>query len=170
MVVLRKNRLIFGFVAVLAAYPQKHAFASDVTVGAGLGSQYSGLGFNAGLPKGENLFLLSFGVTAMGAREDSGLASVYGVGATWFSTGAIPQEGDRHALGVYAGAIGGRIEFRNNEVIKKRSFYGGGLSYSYFFNGLSNSGWNLGLFLGAYTKDDKWRGVAVPGVGYQFYY
>jgi len=170
MVISPKNRLIIGFLAVLATYPQKHVFASDVTVGAGLGSQYSGLGFNAGLKKWESLFLVSFGITAMGAREDSGLATVYGVGASWFSTGAIPQEGDRHALGVYAGSIGGRIEFLNNEVIEKRSLYGGGLSYGYFFNGLSNSGWNLGLFLGAYSKDDEWHGVAAPGVGYQFYY
>jgi hypothetical protein len=145
-------------------------FASDFTVGAGLGSQYSGLGFNAGLQKGESLFLISFGITAMGAIEDSGLATVYGVGASWFSTGAIPQEGDRHALGVYAGAIGGRIKFLNNEVIEKRSLYGGGFSYSYFLNGLSNSGWNLGLFLGACTEDDEWRGVAAPVVGYQLHY
>ena len=165
---MNKKASIF-IILFLVFIQNNNLFAKEITLGAGLANYYSGLGINTGILKDNNIYYVSAGCPTLAGSSDAGMAAVCGVGGGWMSTSIIPQENNKHAVGLYAGIISGKVKFVN-DTSSTDSHYGFGLNYIYYFNNINNNGWNLGLYLGTAKREGAWDVVGGPTAGYQFYY
>ncbi len=87
----------------------------------------------------------------------------YGAGVGWIKTDLFKTNTNKHGLCVYFGAVGIERRYSKRDVVN-----GVGLGYHYFFNGVEESGLNVGLTL-LYGKTDHNSGTATMlEFGYQF--
>ncbi len=87
----------------------------------------------------------------------------YGAGVGWIKTDLFETNTNKHGLGVHFGAVG-----TERRSFKRHVVNGVGLSYHYFFNGIEESGLNVGLTL-LYGKTDHNSGTTTMlEFGYQF--
>ena len=131
----------------------------NFTFGIGAGSLYSGLGVNAGIQSKTDLKYISVGCVSY--------SSIYGetcgVGIGWVKTDVFDFQTPKHGASLYIGIVGD--EYDNFD---RKAIYGAGLGYHYFFNGINNSGVNLGFTMVAGNEND---GIGMGGMfqlGYQF--
>ena len=143
--------------------------ANEFTSGVGAANYYSGVGVNAGLVRNNSISYISAGCPVIAASSGAGTVPVCGVGVGWISTNIIPNKNNKHALGVYAGILTGSVRFENENSFVTHK-YGAGINYTYFFRSINTNGWNVGVFLGMYSDDDKWSSFGAPTLGYQFHY
>ncbi|RUO33979.1 hypothetical protein [Aliidiomarina soli] len=130
----------------------------DLTFGLGLGFSYSGLGGYAAHHFGKQSIALSAGLTTYSSYGHS-----YGAGLSWRHTGLLSEARfapNRHALGVYIGAIG-------DESYTNKTVWGGGPSYHYYSDGMQNTGLVVGLSFLVSDGRDRRKMVALS-LGYQF--
>lgn len=126
--------------------------------GAGMGSLYSGLGINAGLRTNHDFKYISVGCVAYSERY----GKICGAGAGWISTNWLDPKKHKHGVGVYMGIVGSkRVSFYDAEAR-----YGVGVGYHYFFNGIGQSGTNLGVTI--MTDTDQTGVGGMLQLGYQF--
>jgi hypothetical protein len=130
----------------------------DFSVGLGLGATYSGLGANVSLLSDSDMKYLSAGCLSY---RSSG--ATCGVGIGWIKTDLFNARSNKHGLGVYLGAVGSQHTYRGSEAVN-----GLGFGYYYFFNGIANSGTNIGLTLVAGHAQNKTLTSAMLQIGYQF--
>ena len=149
-----------SFLFPVALVISSSTLANDnFTVGIGAGSLYSGLGVNAGIQSKTDLKYISVGCVSY--------SSIYGetcgVGIGWVKTDVFDFQTPKHGASLYVGIVGD--EYDNFD---RKAIYGAGLGYHYFFNGINNSGVNLGFTILAGNEND---GIGMGGMfqlGYQF--
>jgi hypothetical protein len=149
-----------SFLFPLALVISSSTLANDnFTFGIGAGSLYSGLGVNAGIQSKTDLKYISVGCVSY--------SSIYGetcgVGIGWVKTDVFDFQTPKHGASLYIGIVGDEYDNFDRKVI-----YGAGLGYHYFFNGINNSGVNLGFTMVAGNEND---GIGMGGMfqlGYQF--
>ena len=149
-----------SFLFPVALVISSSTLANDnFTFGIGAGSLYSGLGVNAGIQSKTDLKYISVGCVSY--------SSIYGetcgVGIGWVKTDVFYFQTPKHGASLYVGIVGD--EYDNFD---RKAIYGAGLGYHYFFNGINNSGVNLGFTILAGNEND---GIGMGGMfqlGYQF--
>lgn len=159
-------RIVCTLIATLVLLIPKIALAdSQLSVGAGIGAMYSGLGVNVSLYRADDIKFMSVGCIAYG-RDSNGSHSACGPGVGWLKIGIFGSN-DKHALGLYVGAVSVGIppNRKGNEI---DTVYGISMPYVFFFNGARNQGFNLGIApaIGRYKDDTK--GSLLLQIGYQF--
>ena len=95
-----------------------------------------------------------------------------GVGVGWIKTDLFNAESNKHGLGIYAGIVYvDRYTPQSNDRYSKSvqdNLYGPAISYSYFTNGINQSGFNFGTsFYVMDDNSDSLGGFALQ-MGYQF--
>jgi hypothetical protein len=146
--------------ALLATTPTCWA-QERYSFGVGAGATYSGLGIAVGKHSERTMQYGSLGCMAI---EDGG-NSVCGISMGAFRSDLLGTASDRHGLGLHLGLVGaGRPEPHKD----LKPAYGIGLTYAYFWNGITQPGFNFGFTpaLG-YVKGDA-SGYFTLQIGYQF--
>lgn len=149
----------FFFAIILVCLTVSHASAGqDLSFGMGLGYFYNGLGVNLALKGPHDFKYLGTGVSAVKVTdEDTDIA--FGITAGWVRTDILDSESDKHGLGIFLSIDDGE-DFDTMLSL--------GPSYTYFFKGTSQPGFNLGLAAGpGFTGDDTYL-VVMGQIGYQF--
>jgi len=161
-------KLNFKIFIVLLLSAQNIYADENYTFGIGFGgSTYGGLGTNIGLVSDSDMKYLSAGLK--GYQSYGG--AVYSIGIGWIKTDLISSDSNNHGIGVYVGLVDQEYYYvkENNDYLEKsRNIYGYGLTYNYFFNGISNSGTNLGLSLINYSYSYENSVMLSLEIGYQF--
>ena len=129
--------------------------------GVGMGPTYAGIGINYGKQNLHTLKYYSLGTYQLGYSGSNGLFYDFGVGygimTTKYSTN------DKHGLGVNVGLSYAHRKYDEIGVSLKA-----GVNYNYFFNGMGNKGWNIGLFLSLDHHRSKFGYIGPISFGYQY--
>lgn len=156
-----RRKLIIPLVFLSVLTPVICFADNEVSLGAGVGSLYSGLGVNAAL-KGDNYIgYVAAGCVATGYSSGSGWILPCGIGVGWIWTDLLTKTNNRHGIGFYAGPVG----YKDNKSVAR---YGLGFTYEYFLQGISNKGWNFGITPAAGQLNGKTKGSLFINAGYQF--
>lgn len=140
---------------------------SQISVGVGLGSMYSGLGVNVSLYEDNNIKYLSYGCFAFETDTNGNKNSACGLGLGFLKSGIL-SEGNKHTVGLHFGAIAAKRSWGQNGDSLLDTVYGIGIPYAFFPNGLSGKGLNVGITpsIGNYKGDAL--GKILLQIGYQF--
>ncbi len=139
----------------------------EYSIGLGLGAMYSGIGANFSLVSKTDLKYISVGCTAYGSAN----GAECGFAAGWVTTGLFDLEINNHGFGVYAGILGREsyVTFEdNNYLYHENNYYGVGLSYNYFVNGIDKSGLTFGISIHTTNAKNDSRFGSFFQIGYQF--
>ncbi|MCL1078852.1 hypothetical protein D5R81_03800 [Parashewanella spongiae] len=130
-----------------------------VSFGAGLGSLYAGIGINITKQSNTEMKHLSVGCVSY--------SNVYGetcgVGVGWIKSDIFESQTVNHGLGLYVGIVGTKTNYGD-----RKALYGAGIGYHYFFNGIGESGTNLGVTITGGDGQDGIESGALLQIGYQF--
>lgn len=150
--------IVFCFVIMPLDVSAKDKF----TFGLGYGPMYSGLGANVGYVNNEHLIYISTGCLNV---DNDGTACGGGLG---YVTTAF-FNGKKHGLGVFFGLVDDELYYDEKEYLFDLDrVYGINFSYSYFFKGISKSGFNAGGGLSLSKPYDDIEPKFTFQVGYQF--
>ncbi len=125
-----------------------------LTYGFGIGSSYSGLGFNTGVISASDFKYVSAGVLGY----SSSLGSVYGIGAGWMRANLFESITPNHGVNVHVG-----ISKFDREDSHKSYFRAG---YLYLFDGIRNPGKTIGF---SFLHENDIDGASA-GLSLQFSY
>ncbi|MBA6392329.1 hypothetical protein H4J38_16300 [Colwellia sp. BRX10-3] len=131
----------------------------NFTFGIGAGSLYSGVGVNIGFQSKTDLKYISAGCVSYSSLY----GETCGVGAGWVRTDVFDFQTPKHGISLYVGIVGDEYD-----DFDRKAVYGAGLGYHYFFNGINNSGVNLGFTIVAGNENDEFVTGGMFQVGYQF--
>lgn len=131
----------------------------NFTFGIGAGSLYSGFGVNIGFQSKTDLKYISAGCVSYSSLY----GETCGVGAGWVKTDVFDFQTPKHGISLYVGIVGDEYD-----DFDRKAVYGAGLGYHYFFNGINNSGVNLGFTIVAGNENDEFVTGGMFQVGYQF--
>ena len=146
---------------------QENKVDSHYSVGVGMGAAYSGLGANFAVLSNTDMKYVSVGCV----EYSSWYGSTCGVGAGWIITDLFNSNSNKHGVGVYVTKAGSESEAYltdNGYRFVEKQYYGAGVSYTYFTNGINKPGFNVGISAHATNAkyDEKINGFL--HVGYQF--
>ena len=151
----------------LSCFATEEKEAKNYSIGLGMGAMYSGIGANFSLVSENDLKYISAGCTAYGSTN----GAECGIGAGWITTELFDFGNNKHGFGIYAGLLGeeSSYTYKNNQYSNDESnIYGAGLSYTYFMNGINQSGLTLGISIHATNADYDGKYGSFLQVGYQF--
>lgn len=161
---MKKLVLVLSFISC-SLIAQESTFDSQYSVGIGMGAAYSGLGANVALLSRNDMKYVSVGCVEYNSR----FGSICGLGIGWIVTDLFDSNSNKHGLGVYATKAGHEAYVTSeNFIIKDNEYYGAGLSYTYFMNGINKPGFNFGI--SAHVTNAKYE-EKINGflqIGYQF--
>lgn len=144
---------------------QESTFDSQYSVGVGMGAAYSGLGANFALLSNTDMKYVSVGCVEYSSRY----GSTCGLGIGWIVTDLFDSDSNKHGLGVYATKAGHEVyATTENFNIKENEYYGAGVSYTYFMNGINKPGLNFGISAHATNAKHEEKINGFLQVGYQF--
>lgn len=166
------RKLFFVLALIIPLVSENESAAeSNFSFGLGLGAPYAGFGINLALESEYNLRYIALGCVAVSHSEIGGTAAACGIGLGWINAHILTQSNERHGLGIYLGPVGFKEinSFKNGSPHQiLRSIYGVGLTYAYYFKGIGNGGWNLGLTPALGPREGEIKGFLLGQVGYQF--
>ncbi len=128
----------------------------DITIGAGMGGLYSGMGLNVGIKSQSDFKYVSAGLAPYASRDGNTYATSMG----YVNAGLIDANKAKHAIHVYMGFINNEIEYNYTPYM--------GTGYLYFFNGIRRNGGNLGITFMDGNKKDGLGFKTYLQLGYQF--
>ncbi len=155
-------RKIIIFAAILIVLTAGNAFAEQkFSIGVGWGYLHGGMGVNVALKGDHDMKYLGGGVVGYSKATGEDAEILYGATLGWIRTDILAKKSGKHGLGLVLGLNGG--EGWDTEFSIRPS-------YTYFFKGLSQPGFNLGLAAGVGYSADCSEVYIEPGfqVGYQF--
>ena len=161
---MKKLVLVISFISG-SLIAQESTFDSQYSVGVGMGAAFSGLGANFALLSKADMKYVSAGCVEYSSRY----GSTCGLGIGWIVTDLFDSNSNKHGLGVYATKAGHEsYATSENFNIKDNEYYGAGVSYTYFMNGINKPGLNFGISAHATNAkyDEKINGFLQ--IGYQF--
>ena len=141
-------------------------FAEDVatTYGIGLGQLYNGIGVNIASHNTSSMKNFAIGCIEVDYSSYSGVNTNCGVSVSYISTSILSNNNNHHGLGISLGIVNDSDAGVISGTI--------GIGYTYFFNEISNTGWNFGftptfIFPTDTDKKDNEFGLLL-NLGYQF--
>ncbi len=145
----------------------------DLSLGAGYGILFGGLGVNIARIEGNNYQYASLGVISAFSSDYDGEKNsdiAYGVGVGWIRTDVIFPSSEKHGLGLYLGAVDAESRWEGEpsrrESLKTR--YGAGATYSYFTSGLESPGFVIGASILFSSGSDSDKANFLATLGYTF--
>ena len=141
-----------------------------ISSGVGIGSLYSTAGINGGVVVEKTFYYASIGCPTGYKMKSGGYKLTCGLGVGLSTGNMLPQIGNKHAIGMYYGITSGAYREGPNGIEETSSNYGVAMNYSYFFGGIDNSGWNIGLSAFWVGKKLDFPVIAIPAVGFQYVY
>lgn len=165
---------IWGFLVTVPLLSPQAQAEEKFSFGAGIGAMYSGLGVNAGLKTDKQFKYIAIGCLGY-SRSGNERDAACGGGVGIIRTDLFSGTNDKHGAGLHIGAVMTRngdsktiYEPGSVTVVREiEPVYGVGLSYVYFWNGLSRPGLNLGI-TPVIGFDHGPRGGFGLQIGYQF--
>ena len=161
---MKKLVLVLSFISG-SVIAQESTFDRQYSVGVGMGAAFSGLGANFALLSKTDMKYVSVGCVEYSSRY----GSTCGLGIGWIVTDLFDSNSNKHGFGVYATKAGHESYVTSeNFDIKDNEYYGAGVSYTYFMNGINKPGFNFGISAHATNAkyDEKINGFLQ--IGYQF--
>ena len=160
---------IFLLLSILSlnCFASEESQTKNYSAGLGLGAMYSGIGANIALVSKSDFKYISAGCTAYGSAN--GYECGFSVG--WVTADLFDFETNNHGFGVYAGILGKEnyASFENNKYsYHEDNYYGAGVSYTYFVNGIDQSGVTFGISIHATNAQYDGRFGSFFQIGYQF--
>jgi hypothetical protein len=141
---------------------------STYSFAVGAGAPYAGLGGHVAKVSDTDMKYLSLGCI----QYSSLMGSACGLGAGWMVTDLFDATSNKHGFGVYAlQNAGEEIASRGEGVFAEYQFqrYSAlGLNYTYFSNGINQSGFTFGLSIHATNADYDEKINGMFQIGYQF--
>ena len=131
--------------------------------GLGIGPLYNGLGGNIAHISNNEMRYASAGCISYSSL----FGSTCGVGLGWIKTDLFESESNKDGYGIYIGTIGSEAEL-DHDGWDNKPIYGIGVGYHYFFNGIDESGSNLGISFGAGDSNNGTEHRLMFTFGYQF--
>ena len=158
---MKKTAILFVFLSLAVS----NANALEKSIGLGAGFMYSGLGANFSLHDNKAIYYAGLGCPAMAGSEGiRQFACGVGAGATF----AIPSNTNKHGLGLYLGAMSAYFAFDDSNAFENAR-YGTAATYTYFYNGVNNPGFNVGVSpLAFYYHKSAVHWTGMLSLGYQF--
>lgn len=168
---LRLTSMLLTLVYTSTAFGEETVQEQRYSLGVGMGALYSGIGANLSLISKSDMKYISAGCT----EYTSITGSSCGFGAGWIKTDLFDFDSNKHGFGVYATLVGKESNVtytasRNGVDYYKdeNDIYGLGVSYTYFINGIDQSGATFGLSLHATNADFEDSFGGFFQVGYHF--
>ena len=159
---------LFLLLVPAPALSQQATVEPSFAFGMGIGSIYNGIGGNVSYVSEQDMKYVSYGCIEI---TTSNKLSECGFGIGWIRTDLFNAETNKHGIGIYLNQVDEELTFNinNPENFDKENILALGLSYTYFHNGINNSGFNAGLSLDVNNGDSRnGRYGGVLQVGYQF--
>ncbi len=154
-----KIPLIVALLPLLLLFTPTSSANDKLSFGAGFGSLYAGLGINITKQSDTEMKHLSVGCVSYSSIH----GETCGAGIGWIKTDIFESQTVNHGLGLYVGIVGTETNFND-----RKALYGAGVGYHYFFNGIGESGTNLGVTLVAGDGENGIESGGVIQLGYQF--
>jgi len=159
--------ILFLSLITMSAVAEESKVEERYSVGLGVGAAYTGLGANFALLSDSDMKYVSVGCV----EYSSWYGSTCGVGAGWIVTDLFNSNSNKHGVGVYVTKAGSESDAYltdNGYRFVEKQYYGAGVSYTYFMNGINKPGFNFGISGHATNAkyDEKINGFLQ--VGYQF--
>lgn len=143
----------------------------DFSIGIGIGSMYTGIGANLSLLSEHDLKYIAVGCVEYSSR----FGSTCGFGAGWIKTDLFDFDSNKHGFGVYISLVGHEsyVSYTSTTEgvethLHDDDVYGAGISYTYFMNGINQSGATFGASVHATNASAKSEYGGFLQVGYQF--
>jgi len=149
---------------LLISLPTTSYANKEISLGLGIGSQYSGIGINAAKIGNDYMGYLAIGCLGIGYSEVSGWILPCGVGAGWIWTDLFTKANNKHGLGLYVGPASIDKDIYNDDKAR----YGLGVTYVYFPHGLNSRGLNVGVTPVLWKENGETQGGLMGNIGYQF--
>jgi len=135
------------------------ATSDDISYGIGLGQLYNGVGVNVALQDTTSMKYAAIGCMEVGYGSYEGWDTSCGIAVGYVSTSILSSANNKHGLGISIGAVEDSGDMSGTI----------GLGYTYFVNGISDSGLNIGLTPVATFRDSDDNEVGLLlNLGYQF--
>lgn len=150
-----------------SCFAEEYSQSKNYSVGLGMGAMYSGIGANIALVSKNDFKYISAGCTAYGSNN--GAECGFGIG--WVTADLFDFDTNNHGFGIYAGMLGEEryTTFKNNQyAFHENNYYGAGVSYTYFMNGINKPGATFGISFHATNAEYDGRYGAFLQLGYQF--
>jgi hypothetical protein len=159
---------ILPIITLLFLIPTKsEANEQRYSFGLGMGSIYSGIGSNFAIISDKDMKYISIGCIEYSSNN----GAECGLGLGWVNTDLFSPDNNKHGLGLYISMVGhesNTIKVNGNFETEENDIYGLGVSYTYFFNGIGNSGMNIGISSHLTNADYKDNYGGFLQIGYQF--
>tara|TARA_B100000809_G_scaffold258723_1_gene302402 strand:+ start:680 stop:1159 length:480 start_codon:yes stop_codon:yes gene_type:complete len=159
---LKKLALLLPLLS-LNCFAEESDQDKNYSIGLGIGAMYSGIGTNFSFVSENDLKYISAGCTEYSSATDA--ACGFGVG--WIKTDLFGSKSNKHGFGIYATLIG-KERPPSSIVYDVQDYYGAGVSYTYFTNGINQSGVTFGASIHATNAEYDGRYGAFFQIGYQF--
>jgi hypothetical protein len=166
-------KIIIGISLFLLLMPapglsQQATVEPSFALSIGIGSIYNGIGGNVAYVSEQDMKYVSYGCTEI--TTDNKLSEC-GFGIGWIRTDLFNADTNKHGIGIYLSQVDEEFTFNinNPKNFHKQNILALGLSYTYFHNGINNSGFNAGFSVDVNNGDGrKSRYGSFLQVGYQF--
>ena len=132
------------------------------TIGTGVGPMYNGLGLSYGQQEKHFLKYASLGCLDISVSDSRGTEYNCGVGGGFLKSDIFDNKNNKHGIGMHLGAT-----YNQRQGLNKVEVFVAP-QYVYFFNGIDDSGLNLGVSLLAGKRDGETEAGAGLQIGYQF--
>lgn len=147
----------------LNCYAEEPGQDKNYSIGLGLGAMYSGVGTNFSFVTEHDLKYISAGCT----EYSNATKAACGFGLGWIKTDLFGSKSNNHGYGIYATLIG-KERPPSYIVYDVQDYYGAGVSYTYFTNGINQSGFTFGASIHLTNAEYDGRYGTFFQVGYQF--
>lgn len=164
---MNKFALVFSLFS-MSTLASEQLNESSVSYGIGAGAAYAGLGGHVAKVSNTDMKYLAVGCI----QYSTLMGSACGLGAGWMVTDLFGATSNKHGLGIYALQTAGEELYFESEGFfaqdKHRTYSALGLNYTYFSNGINQSGFTFGLSIHATNADYDEKINGVFQIGYQF--
>ena len=143
----------------------------EYSVGLGVGFAYSGIGGNFSFVSKTDIKYISAGCVEISTISGSIEDTTCGFGVGWIMTDLFDFNSNKHGIGIYATLVGNErygVPEGNGYTFHDNDIYGAGVSYTYFLNGIDQSGFNFGISAHATNADYEDSFGGFLQAGYQF--
>ncbi len=157
-------RFVLPVFFVLLLLHTVNAQETKTVFGTGIGTQTSGFGFNMGIADSTDLKYASIGIRSLSYSGNVGFSFQESIGVGWVVSDLLSKSNTNNGIGLHLGAS--REYIADGEQNIEMEFV---LFYSYFFQGIGQPGWQLGI--GADLLRLSGSSVLYfirPSFGYQF--
>jgi hypothetical protein len=152
------SKALLQFSLLLIVFFTSSIYAKErISLGAGVGIAYSGVGLNFSHISKNDIKYVSAGCYSYSSLS----GSACGAGIGWIKTDLFGAKTNKHGFGAYLGTVG-----TEHSLYDDKGANGLAIGYNYFLRGIDKTGFNFGASF--VFSDDSDSGKVIAQAGYQF--